>query len=188
MPARDAKDRLRPLPQVQRLLERPSAQSLIAASSHATVAAALRDVLAGWRARLLADDAAALPDPEALVALAAAQIATRDRPVLRRVINATGIILHTNLGRAPLAAEALQAVAEMAEGYSNLEFDLAAGQRGARMQGVEPLLCELTGAEAGIAVNNAAAAVLLALSALAAGGEVIISRGELVEIGGGFRR
>ncbi len=110
-------------------------------------------------------------------------------PGLQRVINATGVVLHTNLGRAPLAQEAVEAAAAVACGYSNLEYDLEAGRRGARTQGVEPLLCEITGAEAALAVNNAAAAVLLALSALAGvhAGEVIVSRGELVEIGGGFR-
>jgi L-seryl-tRNA(Ser) seleniumtransferase len=109
------------------------------------------------------------------------------RPVLGRVINATGIVLHTNLGRAPLAAAAVAAVAEVAGSYSNLEFDLTTGERGSRTQGVEPLLRQITGAESALAVNNNAAAVLLALSGLAGGGEVVVSRGELVEIGGGFR-
>jgi L-seryl-tRNA(Ser) seleniumtransferase len=109
-------------------------------------------------------------------------------PSLRRVLNATGVIVHTNLGRAPLAPAARAAVARAARGYSNLELDLASGGRGSRHQHVERLLCELTGAEAALAVNNGAAAVLLAAAALAGGGrELIVSRGQLIEIGGGFR-
>ena len=129
------------------------------------------------------------PDDGGLACLIEDHLEGAARPVLQRVINATGVVLHTNLGRAPLAAAAAQAAAGAAAGYTNLEFDLETGRRGGRTQGVEPLLCELTGAEAALAVNNAAAAVLLALSALAGvhGGEVVVSRGELVEIGGGFR-
>ncbi|MGH2895627.1 MAG: L-seryl-tRNA(Sec) selenium transferase, partial [Solirubrobacteraceae bacterium] len=112
----------------------------------------------------------------------------RLRPSLRRVINATGVIIHTNLGRAPLARAAQAAVARAAAGYSNLELDLREGERGSRQDHVERLLCELTGAEAAIAVNNGAAAVLLAAAALAGGGrELVVSRGQLIEIGGGFR-
>jgi L-seryl-tRNA(Ser) seleniumtransferase len=111
-----------------------------------------------------------------------------DRRSLRRVINATGVIIHTNLGRAPLAAPAREAVMAAAEGYSNLELDLEHGERGSRHVHVEAVLCELTGAEGAIVVNNGAAAVLLAVAALAGPGrEVIVSRGQLVEIGGGFR-
>ena len=110
------------------------------------------------------------------------------RPSLRRVLNATGVIVHTNLGRAPLAAAAREAVARAAEGYANLELDLETGARGSRHAHVEALLRELTGAEAGFAVNNGAGAALLAVAALAGPGrEVIVSRGQLVEIGGGFR-
>jgi L-seryl-tRNA(Ser) seleniumtransferase len=109
------------------------------------------------------------------------------RPNLRPVINATGVIINTNLGRAPLSPEALQAVHGVAGGYSNLEYELETGERGSRHTHVAGLLCELTGAEAALVTNNNAAAVLLALTALAAGREVIISRGQLVEIGGGFR-
>jgi L-seryl-tRNA(Ser) seleniumtransferase len=106
---------------------------------------------------------------------------------LRPVINASGVIVHTNLGRAPLADAAAEAVASVARGYSNLEYDLEAGARGSRHAHVESLLCELTGAEAAIAVNNCAAAVLLATAAVAGGREVVVSRGQLVEIGGSFR-
>lgn len=115
------------------------------------------------------------------------RLAAQVRGTLVPVINATGVIVHTNLGRAPLAAAALARVATVARGYSNLEFDLARGERGSRTDHAAPLLAQLTGAEAAIVVNNNAAAVLLILSALASGREVIISRGELVEIGGGFR-
>jgi L-seryl-tRNA(Ser) seleniumtransferase len=179
--------RLRGLPQVQRLLESPEAAPLLDAASRPALVAALRGVLAEIRAELLASRDRAVPSHGEILARAADALRIRAQPALRRVINATGIVLHTNLGRAALAPEALAAVAEVAAGYSNLEFDLDAGRRGSRTAGVEPLLCQLTGAEAALAVNNNAAAVLLALSALAGGGEVIVSRGELVEIGGGFR-
>jgi L-seryl-tRNA(Ser) seleniumtransferase len=115
------------------------------------------------------------------------ELAAARAPRLRRVINATGVIVHTNLGRAPLAAAALEQVADAAAGYSNLEYDLAAGARGSRQAHVAELLGRLTGAEAALVVNNNAAAVLLALAALAEGREVLVSRGELIEIGDGFR-
>jgi L-seryl-tRNA(Ser) seleniumtransferase len=108
-------------------------------------------------------------------------------PSLRRVLNATGVLVHTNLGRAPLAAEALAQVVETARGYSNLELDLSSGSRGSRQDHLASLLRRLTGAEAALVVNNNAAAMLLALAALAEGSEVIVSRGELIEIGDGFR-
>lgn len=153
----------------------------------AALVKALQDVLADVRGQIAAGLLAATPDAETLLLRAGERLAARSRRHLRRTINATGIILHTNLGRAPLAREAVAAVAEVATGYCNLEFDLGTGRRGSRTQAIEPLLCELTGAEAALAVNNGAAAILLALGALADGGDVIISRGELVEIGGGFR-
>jgi L-seryl-tRNA(Ser) seleniumtransferase len=115
------------------------------------------------------------------------ELAAARRPALRRVINATGVIVHTNLGRAPLAADALERVAETARGYSNLEYDLDAGGRGSRQAHVAGILGRLTGAEAALVVNNNAAAVMLALGALAEGREVLVSRGELIEIGDGFR-
>jgi len=139
--------------------------------------AAARAVIEARRAELLAgaDDDADL----------AARARARLRPSLRRVLNATGVVVHTNLGRAPLAAAARDAVARAAEGYGNLELDLATGRRGSRQAHVEELLREVTGAEAALAVNNCAAATLLAVAAL--GREVIVSRGQLVEIGGAFR-
>jgi L-seryl-tRNA(Ser) seleniumtransferase len=179
---------LRGLPQVQRLLEMPQAGLLARQATRPVLVAALRAVLDQARADLLrGETGAAPPSAEELLRRAECAVAAAEAPVLRRAINATGIVLHTNLGRAPLAEAALAAVADVAGGYSNLEFDLGSGERGSRTQGIAPLLCALTGAEAALAVNNAAAAVLLALSGLAGGGEVIVSRGELVEIGGGFR-
>ncbi len=180
--------KLRALPQVQRLLDTPQAQELVARFPRTAVVGALRSVLDEARAELRKSDGTPVAlDPATLLERARIMLDASQAPRLRRVINATGIILHTNLGRAPLAAEAAAAVAEVVRGYCNLEFDLERGERGSRTQGVEPLLRQLSGADAALAVNNNAAAVLLALSALAAGGEVVVSRGELVEIGGGFR-
>jgi L-seryl-tRNA(Ser) seleniumtransferase len=124
---------------------------------------------------------------DTIEAFAAGALASQDRGSLRPVVNATGVVLHTNLGRAPLADAAIARVAAIARGYSNLEYDLAAGTRGSRTVHAESLLTTLTGAEAAIVVNNNAAAVLLLLTGIAAGRDVLISRGELVEIGGGFR-
>ena len=145
---------------------------------------AVRAVIAEARAGFARGEA--LPDAGMLLGAAGAALRVGAGAGMRRVVNATGIALHTNLGRAPMAAAAV-AAAVAAAGCCTLEFDLDAGLRGQRLRGVEPLLVRLTGAEAAVAVNNNAAAVLLALGALAAGGEVIVSRGELVEIGGGFR-
>lgn len=129
----------------------------------------------------------ALPETGILCARILARAEEKQLPTLRSVINATGVTLHTNLGRACLSERAANAAAEAARDYSTLEYDVENGCRGSRYQHVEALLCRLTGAEAAMAVNNNAAAVLLILSALAGGGEVIASRGELVEIGGSFR-
>jgi L-seryl-tRNA(Ser) seleniumtransferase len=126
-------------------------------------------------------------DPGDLSALLDEELAAARRPALRRVLNATGVIVHTNLGRAPLAAAALERALEASRGYSNLEYDLAEGERGSRQDHVAAILRRLTGAEAAIVVNNNAGALLLALAALAEGRDVIVSRGELIEIGDGFR-
>src|SRR5437660_2589796 len=133
------------------------------------------------------DEIRAGGDPGDLAARLREELVDARRPRLRRVINATGIVVHTNLGRAPLADEAVERVAEVARGYSNLEYDLAEGVRGSRQDHIAAILRRLTGAESALAVNNNAAAVLLALAALAEGRDVVVSRGELIEIGDGFR-
>jgi L-seryl-tRNA(Ser) seleniumtransferase len=175
----DTAENLRRLPSVERLASR-----LPEAPHHLAVAAA-RGAIEAARAAVLGGGPA--PGEEELAAAAAERLARLARPSLRRVINASGVVLHTNLGRAPLAPEAVERVAAVAAGYSNLEYDLEGGRRGSRGAHVEGLLRELSGAEAALAVNNNAAAVMLALAALAGEGEVLVSRGELVEIGGSFR-
>lgn len=176
---------LRHLPSVDRLLQSPALAPVIAAHGRALVTDAVRGALDEARARLQAGGPA--PSEEDLLAAARAIVEARAEPTLVPVINASGVIIHTNLGRAPLSADARQAMLDVALGYSNLEYDLAAGERGSRYSHAAGLIAELTGAEAGLVVNNNAAAVTLILAALCAGREVLISRGELVEIGGGFR-
>jgi L-seryl-tRNA(Ser) seleniumtransferase len=164
---------LRALPSVEELA------SSLAGVPHGVAVRAAREAVAAARERLTGGGE--LGDLRA-------DAAARARPSLRRVLNATGVIVHTNLGRAPLAQAALDAVREAAEGYSTLEYDVASGRRGSRHAHVESLLCALTGAEAALVVNNCASAVLLASAALAGGGrELVVSRGQLVEIGGSFR-
>jgi L-seryl-tRNA(Ser) seleniumtransferase len=167
---------LRSLPSVDALAGRLGAP-------HPLAVAAARAAIDDERERLRAG-----AQPGDIEARAREWLERAQRPSLRRVINATGVLIHTNLGRAPLGAAAREAVARVADGYSNLELDLPGGGRGSRHDHVEGLLRELTGAEAAMAVNNGAAAVLLAAAALAGPGrEIVVSRGELVEIGGGFR-
>jgi len=180
-----AQAKLRALPQIQRLLETTQGQVLVARFSHTATVSALRLVLEQAREGLLSG--APAPGGAALLEAANTLLHTSAAPHLRRVINATGIILHTNLGRAPLAEAAIEAMRQEAAGYCTLEYDIATGARGSRTANIEPWLQRITGAAAGLAVNNCAAAMLLALTALAQGGDVIVSRGELVEIGGGFR-
>ena len=172
---------------MQRLLETDRVRALCAEFGRTAVTNALRSVMKDTRNRISEGAVSSAPAPHALVDEAAARLVKSRQRGLRRAINATGIVLHTNLGRAPLAAEAIAAVVDIAGGYCTLEFDIASGTRGSRTQSIEPLLTALTGAEAALAVNNGAAAILLALSGLASDAEVIVSRGELVEIGGGFR-
>jgi L-seryl-tRNA(Ser) seleniumtransferase len=170
--------RLRDLPSVDELLR----DERLAGEPRGPALAAARAALD--RAR---EEIGVGAEPGDLVERALAELAAARRPRLRRVLNATGVVVHTNLGRAPLAETALERVAEVARGYSNLEYDLAAGTRGFRQDHAADLLRRLTGAESALVVNNNAAAVLLALAALAEGREVLVSRGELIEIGDGFR-
>jgi len=170
---------LRDLPSVDELAGH---ERLSAAGSRPLVVAAARSALARAREEIRAG-----ADPGDLVARVEQELASARSARLRRVLNATGVIVHTNLGRAPLAAAALERVRDVATGYSNLEYDLQGGSRGSRQDHVAPILRRLTGAEAALVVNNNAAAVMLALAALAEGREVLVSRGELIEIGDGFR-
>ncbi len=185
--------KLRLLPSVDEVLRNDEILELLETSPRGVVVEAVRAALAEERIEILAGE---IPDKHetgeseylGLIAkktIAAVQLSVR--PQLRWVINATGVVLHTNLGRSLLSERARQAVGEVASSYSNLELDLDTGRRGSRYAPLEPLIASLTGAEAALVVNNNAAAVLLALSTLAAGREVIVSRGQLVEIGGSFR-
>jgi L-seryl-tRNA(Ser) seleniumtransferase len=173
----------RDLPAVSKLLDHPA----LADASRAAATDAAREVLAAWRDRLRGDNPPASPELDALVHEAATLLTSRQATRLRPVINATGIVLHTNLGRAPLADAAAAAAREAARGYLNLELELDTGKRSSRQDAVRAGVCALTGAESATAVNNCAAATVLTLRALAAGREVVVSRGQLVEIGGGFR-
>jgi len=178
---------LRDLPSIDRLLRAPGADELVAGFGRELATEALRTALGAARAAIRGGELAEAPADYDLVAAGQEWAAGLLAPTLRPVINATGIIIHTNLGRAPLSEAALAAVAETAAGYATLEYDVDEGQRGSRAVHAERLLTRLTGAEAALVVNNNAAAVLLMLSALCREREVIISRGQLVEIGGGFR-
>lgn len=187
----------RSLPAIGRLLARRDVRALAARHGRAAVADALRVAVAEARATLAsASPALAAPaapeaepprDADAFVARAAALLGERGRGTLVPVLNATGVVLHTNVGRAPLAAEAREAAACAGSGYASVELDLATGGRGSRHAHAAARLARLTGADDALVANNAAAALTLALAALSAGGEVIVSRGELVEIGGAFR-
>ena len=176
------RERLRALPSVESVLVSEAGRAALQIHPRPRVVEAIRRVLAVLRTRILQGEAASFSSDAlgpALVALGT--------PGLRPVLNATGVVLHTNLGRAPLAPEALARVEAVARGYSNLELDLETGERGSRFAPLLEPLRALTGAEDAMVVNNCAAATLLVLTALAEGREVVVSRGELVEIGGGFR-
>ena len=175
----------RRLPSVDKLISDERIGRLQGIYPHTLLVELLRQRLEQARLSIVAGNSA--PSVDEIVETICAQVYALENPSLRPIINATGVILHTNLGRAPLSREAINAMDAVSAGYSNLEFDLDSGVRGSRNIHIEPVLCQLTGAEAALVVNNNASAVLLALTALAKKKEVIISRGQAVEIGGGFR-
>lgn len=176
---------LRNLPSVERVANADSLAAAVDAHGREMVVELTREALDGARKRVLSGNAA--PAGEEIAEAVLSLMADLSEPSPRPVINATGVVIHTNLGRAPLSDAALAAADAVGRGYSDLEIDLGTGRRGSRQAHLQSLLRRLTGAEAALAVNNNASALLLGLSALAAGREVIVSRGEAVEIGGGFR-
>jgi L-seryl-tRNA(Ser) seleniumtransferase len=181
-------DPRRSIPSVDVLLEQEPFTGLLAAYPRARVVEAVRSVVADVRERVSSgSEVEGIDDPESYASEVEAYFARKDEPSLRRVINATGVVLHTNLGRAPLPEAARDAMARVALGYSNLEYDLEEGRRGSRYNHCVSLLCDLTGADDALVVNNNAAALVLALNTMVRGRGVAVSRGELVEIGGGFR-
>ena len=182
----DKDGQLRRLPSVDALLAKSPVQSLIEMYSRDLVVSAIRANIELARRAILQSQAADLREG-ALIAQVESHLREQLRPSLVPVINATGVIIHTNLGRALLSVSAREAMATAAGGYNNLEFDLETGKRGSRLTHAGSVLCDLTGAEDAVVVNNNASALILILSAMAKGAEVVISRGQLVEIGGGFR-
>ncbi len=194
MSAHNPNSLLRHIPPVDEVLQNPAIDALAQSVPRPLVLQAIRETITRFRADLSAGRLQAPPEQQArdyllaLIVEKTTELAySQNRPNLRKVINATGVVLHTNLGRAVLGERARQAINDAASGYSNLEMDLNTGKRGSRYAPVEQLLVQLTGAESALVVNNNAAAVLLALGTLANGREVIVSRGQLVEIGGAFR-
>ncbi len=181
-------DPRRAIPSIDALLASAEFRALLARYPRSRIVQAVREAVAETKAEL--ERGASTPDlasPSTYARGAERWLAAADVPSLRRVINATGVVLHTNLGRAPLAESVVDAMVAAARDYTNLEYDVAEGERGSRYDHCASLLCELTGAEAALAVNNAAGALVLALNTVARGAGVVVSRGELVEIGGGFR-
>ena len=177
---------LQKIPSLDTLLQHDNTQDLLAAYGHDIVLKALRATLENIR-RDIKDGKGSLPDKREIIRYAAGKIESWLKPSLIPVINVTGIILHTNMGRAPLSDETIQAIQSVSQGYSNLEYDLRLGKRGKRSIHAEALLQNLTGAESALVVNNNASAVMLVLSALANRKRVVIAHSQLVEIGGGFR-
>ncbi len=185
----DRRELLRKIPKMDEMISVLERRGIFKRASRNIVLKICRSVTEGVRSDILADkpvDAGAL-DPEVLAGKVVSRLENLRKDSLQQVVNATGILLHTNLGRAPLPEEAISNVVNVSRGYSNLEYDLNKGKRGLRYDHVTEILCELTGAEDALVVNNNAAAVLLVLNTLSNGMESIVSRGELIEIGGEFR-
>jgi L-seryl-tRNA(Ser) seleniumtransferase len=183
---------LRKIPSVDEILSHPEISDLIKTYPRNMVVEAIRSCLKELREKLFRQDGPSVVDEtffslNRLCPLFKGELERQTRPRLRRVINATGIVIHTNLGRSPLHPSAIQHLIDVSSAYSNLEYNLDRGERGSRYDHVDEILCRLTGAESAMAVNNNAGAVLLVLNTLAEGREVVVSRGELVEIGGAFR-
>ena len=178
----------RKLPSVNQLLESPQLKQMVQTVNHSVVVDGVRSFLDDLREQVSTESGeVTIPTPSEIADKIANWLKTEEKPYLRPVINGTGIILHTGLGRAPLANPAIESVQKISEGYASVEVDVRTGERGQRIKSVEKLLCELTGAEAAAVVNNNAAATMIALSAMAQGKEVIVSRGQLIEIGGSYR-
>ena len=183
---------LRKIPSVDEILSQPGVSDLLRTHPRDRVVEAIRNSLKELRAKLLCQEGPSEVDEslfsfERLLPVFQRELERQTRPRLQPVINATGVVIHTNLGRSPLHPSALRHLVEISKAYSNLEYDLDRGDRGTRYAHVEEILCRLSGAESAMAVNNNAGAVLLVLNTLAEGREVVVSRGELVEIGGAFR-
>ena len=187
-PGKFMQNPLRNLPSVNQLLESEPLKKMVQTVNHSVVANGVRTFLDDLRTTVSsATEDVTIPTPQEIAEKIADWLESEEQPVLRPVINGTGVILHTGLGRAPLAESAAQAVVELSTGYSSVEIELSTGERGQRIRAVEKLLCELTGAEAACIVNNNAAATMITLATLAGGKEAIVSRGQLIEIGGSYR-
>ena len=185
-PQPSGREKLRSLPSMDLLLSIPELEPYFSSLGRETVKSVLSEALKVTREKIMLGEDT-VPSPEAVFTLAFPELNAKKKGSLRQVVNATGVVVHTNLGRSCLAREAIDAVTSVSRSYSTLEYDLSKGRRGHRTDHVEWLIRAITGAESGLAVNNNAGAVLLMLAALCSGKEVIVSRGELVEIGGAFR-
>ncbi|KAA3656292.1 MAG: L-seryl-tRNA(Sec) selenium transferase, partial [Chloroflexi bacterium] len=175
------------MPGVDQLLQETAALALVGEYGRSLTVEAIRQAIADVRSGILAGQQVVAPPASGILHDARVWLDALLAPTLKPVINGTGVIIHTNLGRAPLSQETIAAITAVSAGYATLEYDLASGNRGSRSIHAEELLIRITGTEAALVVNNNAAAVVLMLNALCQGREVIISRGQLVEIGGGFR-